>query len=78
MIWKVIVDLEGIYVSSIECLLNMYFDMECGLVVSCVAPNGVDGGFDSFPSYLVGYKLRSREQVVIQLRGMHPMIDATL
>ena len=47
-------------------------------MVSLYAPNGVGGGFDSFPSWLVGYKLHSREQVVVQLRGMHLMIGATL
>ena len=49
-----------------------------GLVVSHYAPNRVGGGFDSFPSQLVGYKLCLREQVVVQLRGMHLMIGATL
>ena len=49
-----------------------------GLVVSRYAPNRVGGGFDSFHSQLVGYKPRLREQVVVQLRGMHLMIGATL
>ena len=49
-----------------------------GLVVSRFAPNGVGGGFDSFPSELVDHKLCLREQVVVQLRGTHLMIDATL
>ena len=47
-------------------------------MVSRYVPNGVGDGSNSFPSGLVGYKLCLREQVVVQLRGMHLTIGATL
>ena len=47
-------------------------------MVSRYAPNGMGGGFDSFPRELVGYKICSIEQFVVQPRGMHLLIGATL
>ena len=49
-----------------------------GLLVSRFAPNGVGGGINSSLSWLDGYKLYSREQIVVQIRIMHLMIGATL
>ena len=62
---------------KVETLVYLH-NNQMGLLVSRFAPGIVGGGFDSYPSYVLGSMPRSREQVFLRLGGMYLMIGATL